>query len=376
MKKFQLSLLAIPVAFFISACGQKSEQANQQRTMPLQSVTYYNVVNTPVALSSSLKGRLVASDDAEVRPQITGIIQNFNVKDGQYVKRGDVLYEIDPAPYAAAYKQAQASLKSIEADIKSAKSKSERYSQLAKEKAIPQQDADDALAIYNKLQANLEERKAALELAQLNLSYTKIKAPISGTLGIASITKGALVTANQSDKINTITQLDPIFLDITQQSSDFLSMKNLSRKFNSQEIPVTMKIGNSSTESDVKFEGLLISQEAIVDPQTDSVKIRAKFNNLNKELLPGMFAFADVIYAVQPEGIKIPMQSIVFENDGSTHVYILNEDNTVKKQPVKILHSSTNEAILEEGLTEGQKVIFQGVGKIKDGASVKASEQQ
>lgn len=344
--------------------------------MPLQSVTYYNVVNTPVALSSSLKGRLVASDDAEVRPQITGIIQNFNVKDGQYVKRGDVLYEIDPAPYAAAYKQAQASLKSIEADIKSAKSKSERYSQLAKEKAIPQQDADDALAIYNKLQANLEERKAALELAQLNLSYTKIKAPISGTLGIASITKGALVTANQSDKINTITQLDPIFLDITQQSSDFLSMKNLSRKFNSQEIPVTMKIGNSSTESDVKFEGLLISQEAIVDPQTDSVKIRAKFNNLNKELLPGMFAFADVIYAVQPEGIKIPMQSIVFENDGSTHVYILNEDNTVKKQPVKILHSSTNEAILEEGLTEGQKVIFQGVGKIKDGASVKASEQQ
>lgn len=378
MKKFQLSLLAIPIAIFISGCNSKTEQAGaQQRQMPPQSVTYQTVKVGPVEIKSSLKGRLVASDEAEVRPQITGIIRQFDAKDGQNVKKGDVLYTIDQSQYLAAVKQSKASLKSIEADIKSAKSKAERYAQLAKDKAIPQQDADDATALYNKLLANLDERKAALEIAELNLEYTKIKSPISGTLGIASITTGALVTANQSNKINTVTQLDPIYVDITQQSSDFLNMKNLSSQFNSTEIPVVMTIGGGNNSINTpQFKGFLISQEAIVDPQTDSVKIRAKFENPKKELLPGMFANTDVIYAVQPDGIKIPMQSIIIDNDGSTFVYLLNDDKTVKKQTVKILHNTTNEAIISEGLKKDDKVIFQGISKIRDGATVAPIEQK
>lgn len=370
MKTKQFSLLGVVSAVAILT-GCNSEQAQQQRPeMPPATVTVVTINEKPIKIQSELKGRLSATEEAEVRPQITGIIQSLEVKDGSPVKKGQVLYKVDDAQYKAAYNQALASVNSTKADIESAKSKADRYEKLASENAISIQEADDARSVYQKLVANLAEKEAALEIAKINLEYTKIKAPIDGVLGISSVTPGTLVTANQATVINTVTKMDPIYLDITQPSSDFLNMITLSQDLNTKEIPVELKINEKV------FNGVVSSNEFKVDPQTDSIKVRAEFENKNKVLLPGMFGYATVTYAVQDNGIEIPMQSIIRTADGKASVYVVGADNTVAIRPVEILTSHRFNSIVSSGLKEGDKVIFEGIEKTRPGAKVNPVEKQ
>lgn len=368
MKVLKLSLIAVAA---IAVVGCKKDGGQQPPQMP-KAVSYVVVKEEPVKIQSELKGRLAAVEEAEVRPQITGIIQSIKAKDGQEVKKGEVLYKVDASQYQAAYNQAVASLNSVKADLETAKLKSDRYEELVKNKAVPQQEADDAKSAYNKLLAALEERKAALEMAKINLDYTDIKAPIDGRVGITSVTSGALVTANQSNSINTITKLDPIYLDVTQQSKDFIEMMKLNKASNNKEIPVEMKIDLSSEP----VLGYISSNELKVDPVTDSVKLRAKFENKDKTLLPGMYAYATITYAIKENGIKIPLQTITKGNDGKNTVYVIGADNKIEQVTVDVLQNTKFDAIISNGLKEGDKVVIEGIEKIKAGDTVVPSEKK
>lgn len=366
----KLKLIAIIVATSaIVGCNEKQNQQQQQR--PPVSVTYNLISPTSVEVSAEFKGRVSAVTEAEVRPQVTGIIQSINVKDGQQVKKGQVLYKIDPSKYQAAYNQASASLESVKADIAAAKLKADRYKLLSSQKAISAQEADDAMSNYKKLVADLAEKKAALDLAKIELEYTNIKAPIDGVLGIATITPGALVTANQTDSINNITTLNPIYVDIAQPSKEFAKMNKMVRELGTKDVVIDVTINGGNT-----FKGKLNSYEYKVNDTTDSIKLRAIFDNKDKTLLPGMFGTSKVVYGINPNGIKVPLQSVVKDPNGSSFVYLVNNENKIEKSTVILSSNTGNEAVIESGVKSGDKVVFEGIDKIRLGDVVSPIENK
>lgn len=367
--KFTLLSLAI-AAIAITGCNQSPPPSFQKQTAQ---VSFITVQETPQKIESVLKGRVTAVDEAQVRPQITGIIQSVNVKDGQEVKKGQTLYKVDPAQYQAAYDQALAAYDSIKADLSTAKLKYERYSTLAKQKAVSIQDADEAKAVYLKLTASIEEKKAAVQLAKINLDYTEIKAPISGIIGITSLTPGALVTANQTEILNTITTLDPIYVDLAQPSHEFLDMKLLQKQQKTTTVPVELRF---DTNSDYLIKGKVESNELLVNESTDSVKLRAVFDNKDKLLLPGMYAYANVIYGVNDKGIVIPSQSVLREVKGGSSVYVVTPENKIEKRTITILSNVKNDVLVSSGLAAGDKVVFEGIEKVKNGDDVIAEEKK
>lgn len=369
MKLLRLSLITTAV---LAVVGCKKEEPQRPPQGPV-AVSVITIKEQPVEIQSELKGRLNAVSQAEVRPQITGIIKSIKAKDGAAVKQGDVLYKVDPAVYKAAYDQAVASLESIKADLSTAKAKSERYESLAAKKAISAQDADDAKSVYNKLLATLTEREAAVQSAKINLDYTDIKAPIDGILGISMITPGALVTANQANSINTITTLNPIYLDISQPSQDFMNMMAINKELKSEKIPVDLKF---DMNSEPVVKGFVSSNELKVDQSTDSIKVRAIFDNPDKTLLPGMFAYAKITYGVKPNGIKIPLQTILRSPSGESSVLVVGSDNKAKNVNITTLYNSGSEAIVSSGLKAGDKVIFEGLDKIREGSDLNPSEKE
>lgn len=363
MKTQNLSLLGVAVATLILT-GCKQEQVAQRPAMPPTQVTVITVKEEQVKIQTELKGRLSAIEEADVRPQVTGIIQSIEVKDGSSVKKGQVLYKVDDAQYKAAFNQAQAAYNSIKADINTAKLKSERYKKLAADKAISTQESDDASSSYQKLVSNLAEKEASLEIARINLHYTEIKAPIDGVLGITTITPGTLVTANQATSINSVTKMNPIYLDVTQPSNEFLNMTSLNKELGAKKIPVELKV------NDKIFEGAVSSNELKVDPQTDSIKVRAIFENNENILLPGMFGYATITYATKENGIQIPMQSVIRSTDGKSSVYVVGTDNKIVSTPVEILQSFGKYSTINSGLKAGDKVVFEGIEKTRPGAEV------
>ncbi len=364
--KFKLLTLII-ASIVITGCDDKVNPTQQER--PPTKVTYNSIQYSPVEVTSEFKGRVSAVTEAQVRPQVTGIIQSIKVSDGQTVKKGQVLYKIDDSQYKAAYDQALASYNSVKADIDSAKLKSDRYKLLVSQKAVSKQDADDAFASYNKLVASLAERKASLDLAKINLDYTEIKAPIDGILGIASITPGALVTANQIEIINTITTLNPIYVDIAQPSAEFNKMNTMTKNLNTKEVPVKIKINGIEVAN-----GKVNSYEYKVDESTDSIKVRSVFENKDKVLLPGMFGEVILTYGVDSNGIKIPLQSVIRDPNGSSYVYLINNENKIEKTTIKILKNTGSEAFVIDGLKVGDKVVFEGTDKIRLGDLVNPEE--
>ncbi len=210
------------LVFTLVACDQSSSPS---ATPSRQEVGVVTLKTQPVTLSSDLSGRTVAAMTSEVRPQVDGIIKKRLFTEGSEVTAGQVLYQIDPASYQAAYDTAKAALQNVQVSVKSAKLKAQRYAALAKENGVSQQDADDAQTSYQQALANVAEKTAALETARINLAYTQVRAPISGRIGISSVTPGALVTANQTTALATIRNLDPIYVDLTQSSAQLLALR-------------------------------------------------------------------------------------------------------------------------------------------------------
>lgn len=263
------------VATLLSGCQQDNEPAPAAM---VPAVSYIEVTTSEYPIVSEMQGRVTASLSAEVRPQVTGIVKSREFAEGDQVEAGQLLYQIDPATYQAAYNEAKANLKSAQSVVESTRLKDERYQSLLEIEGISKQDADDAHADYLSAVADVEKYRAALESARIDLEYTRIKAPISGRIGISSVTPGALVTAEQDSALATIRTLDPIYVDMTKSSKELLKLRRmLEANGVEKSVAEVSLLLEDGTEYDQT--GQLKMQEIAVDESTGSVTLRAEFPN-------------------------------------------------------------------------------------------------
>lgn len=366
MKLFQRSVMA-GLVLLLAACDQKSAQQMPSGTPEVGVMTLHS---QSVTLESTLSGRVTGSMTADVRPQVDGIIKQRLFTEGEEVKAGQVLYQIDPASYQASYDQALAQLKNAQALVKSSQLKAQRYAALVKENGVSRQDADDALATYQQNVASVEQYRAAVESARINLNYTRITAPIAGRIGISTVTPGALVTASQTTALATIRQLDPIYVDLTQSSVQLLKLKRQQASLQKGDaVPVTVTLEDGSSYA---HAGKLELTEVAVDESTGTVTLRALFPNPEHTLLPGMYVRAKVTNGVKTDAILAPQQGITRDAKGNATALVVNQKNTVESREVETLQVMGDKWLIGSGLNNGDRVIVEGTGKVQAGMKVNA----
>lgn len=365
MKRKILSLIVL--SCLITACNQK-EQSAQQGQMPPANVSLTTVHSQNVPMVQEYSGRIVALMTADVRPQISGIIKKRLFKEGDTVKEGDVLYEIDSSTYQAAYNQAQASLGQLKSTSSLAALKSKRYGQLIQNSSIAKQDYDDARSAAQQASFNAEAAKAQLETAKINLDRTKIRAPISGQIGLSAVTPGSLVTADQSDALSTIRATDKVYVDFTQTSIELLKLKKYLLE-NNKDISETLVSLVLEDGSEYPIKGKLMSGEVSVDESTGSITMRAVFENPHQLLLPGAFVRVKLAQYETP-AILVPQQALIRSDNGKAQAYIVDSNNKAKLVSVVAKENSGDNWIVTEGLKDNDKVVLEGVSKIKDGQDI------
>ncbi|WPO99103.1 efflux RND transporter periplasmic adaptor subunit [Pseudomonas sp. HR96] len=350
---------AVALATLLSGC--KKEEAAAPAPPPPQ-VGVVTLHPQSYTLTTELPGRTTAFRVAEVRPQVNGIILKRLFTEGADVKAGQQLYQIDPATY-------EATQASAEANLASAKSLADRYKQLISEQAVSRQEYDNARS--TQLQA-----ESTLRNAQINVRYTKVLAPISGRIGRSAVTEGALVSDAQTTAMATITQLDPIYVDVTQSSADLLKLRSALASGqlqkagdNAAKIKLTLEDGSAYGQ-----EGTLEFQEVSVDPTTGSVTLRAKFANPDHQLLPGMFVHAKLQTGVAAKAILVPQQGVTHDIKGQPTALIVNKDNKVEQRSLTASRTAGNDWLVDSGLNEGDRVITEGLQYVKPGAQVNPTE--
>jgi membrane fusion protein (multidrug efflux system) len=324
------------------------------------------------SLTTELSGRTVPHLTAEVRPQVSGIIKKRLFTEGSDVKAGQVLYQIDPATYQAAFASARASEARVEASLVSVRLTEGRYRDLVKIKAVSQQDYDNASAALKQVEADLAFAQAAVETARINLAYTRVAAPISGRIGRSAVTDGALVTANQPAALATVQQLDSMYVDVTQSTADLLKLKqNLAngvmKKSASAQVKLLLEDG-----SKYPLPGTLKFSEVTVDQSTGSVTLRAVFPNPNQTLLPGMFVRAILEEGVDENAILIPQRGVTRNPKGDALVMVVGAEEKVEPRPIKVVRTVGDSWLVSDGLKAGDRVILEGLQKARPGTPVKA----
>jgi membrane fusion protein, multidrug efflux system len=364
---------ALALAALVGGCG--SGQA-PQAARPAGAVEVGVVTVRPerVVLTTELPGRTAAYLIAEVRPQVNGLIQERKFVEGSTVQAGALLYQIDPAPYQAAHEQAKAALAVAEANLPPARLRAERLRQLVEIRAVGQQDYDEASAALLRAEAGVASARAAVESARINLAYTPLKAPISGRTGRSSVTPGALVTAYQATPLVTIQQLDPIYVDVTQSSSDLLRLRrNLQSgkmtRAGAAEGQVALLLEDGTRYS---HEGKIQFRDVTVDPTTGSVVLRMVFPNPETVLLPGMFVRAVVDEGVLDQAILAPQQGVSRDAKGNTSVMVVDAAGNVAVRPIVVSRAIAERWLVTSGLSDGDRVIVDGLQRIRPGMSVKA----
>ena len=324
-----------------------------------------------VALQSELSGRTVAFLISDVRPQVSGIVKKRLFEEGADVTAGQILYQIDPSSYRAAYDQAKADLANAQATVASSRLKDERYAELIQIQGVSKQDADDAHANFLQAAAGVELKKAALESARINLGYTQVRVPISGRIGKSSVTAGALVTANQDSALATIRALDPMYVDLTQSSTQLLQLRKLlgtdGMSSGSRTVRLELEDGTQYPET-----GKLKFQEVAVDEATGSVTLRAQFPNPRGVLLPGMYVHAVVDEAVNGTALLAPQQSISRDSKGNAVALIVGKENQVEQRAVVTARAVGNDWLIISGLKPGDRLIVEGLNKVHPGDKVRA----
>jgi membrane fusion protein (multidrug efflux system) len=321
-------------------------------------------------LQQELPGRVAAYKVSDVRPQVSGVIQRRLFREGSIVRQGQTLYQIDPSIYAAQQAQASANLQSARASAVAARTRAQRYEPLAKMEAISKQDYTDALAQARQADAAIAQNSAALRAAQVNMRFTRVPAPISGRIGLSSVTEGALVTANQADALATITRLDPVYVDIQQSAADLLKLRQALSQGGavSTSAQVHLKLPDGS---DYGFTGTVEFSEVIVDQSTGSVTIRARFANPQSILLPGMYVTASFAQAVQTSSILVPQQAVSRNPQGGATVFVVGPGNRAVQRTVIADRTIGASWVVTGGLAPGERVITQGTANLKDGAPIK-----
>lgn len=359
----------LSASLWITACDQAEQKQTQQKAPP-SPVSVINVIEQSQAIQVELPGRSRAYLEAEVRPQVSGIITSRGFSEGKDVEAGQSLYQIEPSTYAAALSSAKADLASANATLVAAESTVKRYASLLKTNSISQQDFDVADANYKEALANVEVAKAAIHTAKINLEYTEVRAPISGRIGTSNITPGALVTANQAEILAKIQQLDPINIDIAASSAQLLRLqRNLQdgKLQQSENAEVTLELEDGTT---YKHVGKLQFAEVSVDETTGSVVIRAEFPNPDNILLPGMYVRAMLNAGKDPKAILVPQKAITRNTKGQAVAMVVNADNKVESRIVTTAEVINNQWRITEGLKAGDQLIVEGLQKIRVGSDV------
>jgi len=334
-------------------------------------------VNTQrVLLTTELPGRTAAYRVAEIRPQVNGLIQRRLFTEGSDVKAGQLLYQIDPAPFQAALDNAMAALAKAEANLPAIRSRAERFRALLAQKAVSQQDYDDAAAGLKQVEAEVQYWKATVQSARINLGYTKVTAPISGRVGKSNVTEGAIVTAYQPTPLATIQQLDPIYVDVAQSTAELLRLR---RRLEGGEIRREGKEQNKAAlilEDGTQYpqEGTFQFRDVTVEPTTGSVTLRMVFPNPEHTLLPGMFVRAVVKEGVQQQAILIPQQGVSRDPKGNPVALIVGPDGIVQQRILALDRAIGDKWLVASGLTPGERVIVEGIQKIRPGTPVKVVE--
>jgi membrane fusion protein (multidrug efflux system) len=355
----------------LAGCGAKPPGGPPN--MGPAAVSVITVETQPVTLTADLPGRTMPFLVSDVRPQVAGIIQKRLFVEGALVRAGQPLYQIDPAPYQAAYDQAKAQLASAEAQVATAKLKAERYGDLVKIKAVSQQDADDAKAAYGQAAAAVLQQKAAVETARINLGYTRITAPISGRIGVSAATPGALVTTGQTTALSTIQTLNPIYVDLTQSAVDHLKlMDELSRLGPGGGPPkgaaVRLQLGDGL---DYPEAGHLEFTDITVDQTTGSVTLRARFENPKGVLLPGLYVRAHLIEGVDPAGILVPQTAVSRDEKGRPTALVVDGSGKAQLRLLTLAGTVGAAWRVTSGLSPGDRLIVEGGQNAKPGAPVR-----
>ena len=364
-----VGVLLLAVGSGLTGCGKKA--GGPQGMIPEVGVV---VVKTEqLMLSSELPGRASASLVAEVRPQVNGLIQKRLFTEGSDVVAGQELYQIDPASFQAALDNAKAALMRSEANLPAVRSRAERVQQALADKAVSQQDFDDADAALKQAEADVEYWKAMVKTASIQLGYAKIVSPISGRIGKSSVTDGAIVTAYQPVPLATIQQLDPIYVDIPQSTAVILNLQRRLREgLVSRDAPdvnnVKLKLGN---DMEYPLEGTLQFADISVDPTTASVILRTVFPNPQGVILPGMFVRAVVKEGIDEKAILIPQEAVSRDPKGNPVVLLVGAENKVEQRPITLDRAIGNQWLVASGLQAGEKVIVEGGQKVRPGVPVK-----
>lgn len=357
-------IAAFVAALGLAGCGGSQQSSETSRAAAQANRPQVSVVTLhpqSVTITAELPGRVGASLEAEVRPQVAGIIQKRLFEEGGEVAEGTPLYQIDPAPYRAAYDSAVASLQKAEASVPSAQAKVERYQGLIKQNAVSKQDLDDAVATLAQAQADVAAAKASVDTAKINLDYTTIKAPIGGRTDKSSLTPGALVTASQTTVLTTVRTLDPVYVDVTQSSTNLLNLRqaiDVGRiKISGPNVSVNLKLENGTI---YPLSGKLEFAEANVSTTTGTFTARAVFPNPKRLLLPGMYARAIVEEGVAPNSFLVPQRAVTRDVKGEASAMFLGKDDKVEERTLTIGRSVGNNWLVTAGVNDGDRVIVEG----------------
>lgn len=359
-------------AMLLAACGSGGSKAPNGRhgAGGTPTVGYVVVQQGSAPMTTELPGRVTAYQISDVRPQVNGVIRQRLFKEGSLVKEGQTLYQIDPSIYQAQTAQAQANLQSARAQAEAARTLAARYKPLVAEQAISKQDYTNAVAQARQAEASVAQNNAALHTAQINLHYTRVPAPISGRIGLSNYTVGALVTADQTQALTTITRLDPIYVDVQESAADLLALRRALAQ--AGVVPTTAQVRLKLPDgSDYGFTGTVQFAQAVVDQSTGTVTLRAVFPNPQAMILPGMAVDAQFAQAVNKAAILVPQQAVSRSPQGDATLFVVGPGNRAVQRAIVADRTQGNYWVVTQGLAPGEKVITQGLGTLKDGMAIK-----
>ncbi len=362
----------------LAGCGPRAEEepsqggAGTDSSASAAGVGYIEIQPTALSRIERLPGRVVAYQLAEIRPQVSGIIEARLFEEGSYVEEGEPLYQIDPALYQADVELAQANLRDAEARLANARRLAERSEELIEADAISQQQYDDAIFARDQAEATASRAEAELARAKINLDYTEVRSPLSGFIGPTGVTKGALVTAQQAMSLATVRQLDPVYVDLSQAAAETRDLQQRLTAAQEEDgearFEVTLYL---ETDGDpYPHRGRLDATDAVVDRQTGAIRLRSVFPNPDRALLPGMFVRASIEDLEEGETILIPQKSVRLGPTGDKRVWLIGPEDKVRQQTIRTAGTFENNWIVEEGLQSGDRLVVEGTMGLEDDAAV------
>ncbi|AMO39943.1 RND transporter [Acinetobacter sp. BEC1-S18-ESBL-01] len=357
-------LWLLPLLLFLNGCDSDPPAPKN-----IQQVGTITIKPETIESTYQLAGRTVASEISQVRPQVNGVVIEQLFKEGTQVSKGQPLYKIDSSLYRDGVDEAAGNLALAKATVNSARLQAERYKELIKVNGVSQQELDNAQSTYEQAKATVAVNEAVLKTARTNLRYTQVSAPISGRIGLSSITRGALVTSAQTDPLATIQKLDPMYVDLTQSSDEYMALrKQLAENgIKPTELSVRLKLENGTAYAE---QGTFKFSDVAVDEATGSVTLRAAFPNPNNALLPGLYVRAELGTGTRPNSVLIPQGALFRDAEGNPLVWIVGKENKAEQRKITLGDAIDNRWLVTSGLKAGDQVIVEGLQGLSAGMTI------